>query len=308
MLDHDVLRLLETHFPRADPPGPPDLAALRAAAEGAPDILGGPVEAVASVHDQRAGHARGAVPIRVYRPAGEGLRPLVVFAHGGGWVTGSLDSHDRLCRVLANRLRAVLVAVEYRCAPECPYPAALDDFDAAWHWCREEARALGIDPARMIVAGDSSGGNLAAALAIRLRARHEAQPVLQLLLYPALDMRTSGGSYATFATGFNLSAAMMRWYWRAYAVDARPDAPELSPLSAPDLAGVAPALIAIAEADVLREDGLAYAARLSAAGVRTHLVDCAGMIHGFLRWSGAVPAAARWIDTICAATLAALPE
>ncbi len=308
MLDHDVTRLLDTHFPRTDPPGPPDVAALRAATENAPTLLGAPAEPLASVYDRRAGHARGAVPIRVYRPASEEPLPLVVFAHGGGWVTGSLDSHDRLCRILANRLRAVLVAVDYRRAPESPYPAALDDFDAAWHWCREETRALGVDPARMIVAGDSSGGNLAAALTLRLRARHEAQPALQLLLYPALDARTGGSSYATFATGFNLSAAMMRWYWRAYAGDAPPDAPELSPLATRSLAGVPPAVVAVAEADVLRDDGLSYAASLSAAGVPTHVVDCAGMIHGFLRWTGAVPAARGWIDAICAATLAALRE
>jgi len=306
MLDPDVRKLLDTVFAAPAPAGPPDVRALRAAAEAAPKALGGEPEPVARVRDVLAGHAGGAVPVRIYGGDGNAPRTLVVYAHGGGWVTGSLDSHDRLCRILANRLDAVVAAVGYRCAPEHPYPAALDDFDAAWHWCVEEARGLHADLARTVVAGDSSGANLAVALALRLARRREAMPSLQLLLYPALDAATAQPSYDRFATGFNLTAAMMRWYWREYARDHARDDPELSPLAAHDLRGLPPAVIAVAGADVLRDDGLAYADALRRAGVGADVVDCAGMIHGFLRWHGAVPAAYRWTDAIVAAARARL--
>jgi acetyl esterase len=225
----------------------------------------------------------------------------VLFAHGGGWVTGSRDSRDRLCRMLANGIGAVVCAVDYRRAPECAHPAALDDYDAAWHWCREEARALGADPDRMAVCGDSAGGHLAVAIARRLKARREALPAAQLLLYPALDARTAAASYDEFATGHNLSARMMRWYWRAYAQDTSPDDPELSPLAAASFEGLPPAVVAIVPSDVLRDDGREYARRLARDGVRVDVVDCTGMVHGFARWSGAVPAAREHLAAFCAA-------
>jgi len=299
MVDPAIQQLLDTVFVTAPDPNAPDVAQLRAGAERSA-VLGGVPEPLHDVRDLVAAGARGQrVPMRMYRPASDPALPLVVYAHGGGWVTGSLDSHDRLCRQLANRLGAAVLAVDYACAPEQRYPAALDDVDAAWHWCREEARALGVDPSRMAVAGDSSGGNLAAALTLRLRRRREAQPVLQLLLYPALDVRTTGDAFARYAEGFNLSAAMMRWYWRAYAPDGRPDDGELSPLAAADLSGLAPAVVLVAAVDVLRDDGLAYARRLAESGVPVEVVDCPGMIHGFLRWSEAVPAVRSHIDRVC---------
>jgi len=224
-----------------------------------------------------------------------------LFAHGGGWVVGSLDSHDRLCRILANRLGAVLVATDYRLAPEHVYPAALDDVEAAWRWTRAEAHTLGADGDRFAVAGDSSGGNLAAALTLRLGTQGAAQPDLQLLLYPALDATCSRASYREFAEGYNLSGAQMARYWDLYRAGAAPSAPELSPIAAAQLSDLSPAVIALAAADVLRDDGREYAQRLEAAGVPTRVVDCAGMIHGFLRWTGEVPAALFWIDAIATA-------
>jgi acetyl esterase len=224
-----------------------------------------------------------------------------LFAHGGGWVVGSLDSHDRLCRILANRLSTILVAVDYRLAPEHVYPAALDDVEAAWRWARAEAHALGADGERFAVAGDSSGGNLAAALTLRLHAQGAAQPDLQLLLYPALDATCSLASYREFSTGYNLSGTQMAGYWDLYRGGASPSAPELSPIAAAQLSDLSPAVIALAAADVLRDDGREYAQRLEAARVPTRVVDCAGMIHGFLRWTGEVPAALFWIDTIATA-------
>ena len=301
MLDPDIRRLLDTVFAVPPDSDAPSVAQLRAAAEEAPKLLGGEPEVVAAIRDLHAPGAEGAVPVRVYRPESAAPLPLVLFAHGGGWAVGSLDSHDRLCRILANRLGAVLVAVDYRLAPEHVYPAALDDVEAAWRWARAEAHALGADGERFAVAGDSSGGNLAAALTLRLHAQGAVQPHLQLLLYPALDATCSRASYREFATGYNLSGAQMARYWDLYRAGASPSAPELSPIAAAHLSDLPPAVVALAAADVLRDDGREYARRLEAAGVPTRVVDCAGMIHGFLRWTGKVPAAFFCIDAIVAA-------
>jgi acetyl esterase len=301
MLDPDIRRLLETVFSLPPQSGEPDVAQLRAAAEAMPRLLGGAPEPVPSIRDLRVPSAAGPVPVRVYRPSCAAPMPLVLYAHGGGWVVGSLESHDKLCRILANRLEAVVVAIDYRLAPEHTYPAALDDVEAAWHWAYAEARALGADGTRFAVAGDSSGGNLVAALTLRLARSREVQPDAQLLFYPALDATCTRASYHEFSTGYNLSADQMAWYWAAYRGHVAPDVAELSPLAAPDLSGLPPAIVALAAADVLRGDGLDYARRLQAAGVSARIVDCLGTIHGFLRWTGEVPAAQLWIGSITAA-------
>ena len=301
MLDPDIRRLLDTVFCAPAQTGAPDIAQLRAAAEAAPVLLGGAPEPVAELRDLHAPGPAGPVPVRVYRPPTTRPLPLILYAHGGGWVVGSLESHDKLCRILANRLEAVVVAVDYRLAPEHLYPAALDDVEATWRWARAEARGLGADGQCFAVAGDSSGGNLVAALTLRLARTGGTQPDAQLLFYPALDATCSRASYRAFATGYNLSADQMAWYWDAYRGNAAPEVPELSPLAAPDLSGLPPAVVALAEADVLRGDGLDYARRLQGAGISARIVDCAGTIHGFLRWTGEVPAARLWIDTIAAA-------
>lgn len=306
MLDPDIRRLLDTVFNVPPDSAAPSIAQLRAAAEEAPRLLGGEPEVVASIRDLHAPGPADTVPVRVYRPESLATLPLVLFAHGGGWVVGSLDSHAKLCRILANRLGAVIVAVDYRLAPEHVYPAALDDIEAAWRWARVEAHSLGADGERFAVAGDSSGGNLAAALTLRLRAQGAVQPDLQLLLYPALDATCSLASYREFSTGYNLSGAQMAEYWDLYRGGASPSVPELSPSAAADLSDLPPAVVAVAAADVLRDDGCEYARRLEAAGVPTRVVDCAGMIHGFLRWTGEVPAALGWIDAIAAAARALL--
>ena len=308
LLDSCIRHLLDTVFSVAPDSAQPDVAALRKAAEEAPALLGGPPETLASISDDGAVGEPRAVSLRVYRPeiSATVSLPLMLYAHGGGWVTGSLDSHDRVCRMLANRLPALVIAVGYRCAPEHVYPAALDDVDTAWQWSRANAVKIGADGARFIVAGDSSGGNLAAALTLRLRARGSPLPDLQLLLYPALDAACSRGSYRKFTSGYNLSAPLMAWYWDAYRAGQAVDTPELSPLSAADLSRLPPAVVAVAEYDVLRDDGIDYAHALAAAGVPVRVVDCAGMIHGFLRWSGAVPAVHTWTEAIAAACRAAL--
>jgi acetyl esterase len=300
MLDPDIRRLLDTVFNVPPESGAPDVARLRVGAEEAPKLLGGDAEPVASIRDMCAPGRAGPIAARVYRPESSVPLPLVLYAHGGGWVVGSLASHDKLCRMLANRLGAIVVAVDYRLAPEHAYPAALDDVEAAWRWVRTEARALGADGRRFAVAGDSSGGNLVAALTLRLARAGAAQPDAQLLFYPALDATCSRASYREFATGYNLSGAQMTWYWDAYRAGAAPNASELSPLAAERLSGLPPAVIALAGADVLRGDGLDYARRLQDAGVPVRIVDCTGMIHGFLRWTGEVPAARFWMDAIAA--------
>ncbi|TMH59526.1 MAG: alpha/beta hydrolase [Betaproteobacteria bacterium] len=301
MLDPDIRRLLDTLFNLPAPPGPPDVERLRAAAEAAPKVLGGPAEDLASIRDTTAPGRAGPVPVRIYRPTSPAPPPLMLYAHGGGWVTGSLDSHDKLCRILANRLGSVIVAVDYRLAPEHVYPAALDDVEAAWRWASANAHALGADGARFTVAGDSSGANLVAALTLRLKRERGSQPDVQLLLYPAVDATCSRTSYREFSSGYNLTADQMAWYWETYRAGADALQPELSPLSANDLADLPPAVIAVATADVLRDEALDYAQRLDAAHVPVRLVDCTGMIHGFLRWTGEVAAARRWIDVIATA-------
>jgi acetyl esterase len=306
MLDPDIQRLLDTVFNVPVGTDAPDVAQLRATAEAVPVRLGGEPEPVESITDAFAPGEHAPIPVRIYRPAASEALPLLVYAHGGGWVTGSLASQDRLCRILANRLGAVLVAVAYRRAPEHVYPAALDDLEAAWRWARNEAKALGADGMRFAVGGESSGGNLAAALSLRLRSDGAVQPSLQLLLYPALDASCSRPSYREFATGYHLSAGLMAWYWDAYRAGAAKSAVGLSPLAAADLSGLPPAVIAVAEFDVLRDDGVDYAARLEAAGIPVRLIRCNGMIHGFLRWTGKVPASLRWIDTIADAGRAVL--
>jgi acetyl esterase len=245
-------------------------------------------EEVERVEDLSIPGPAGDVPVRLYHPArsadGDGGRPMVAFFHGGGWVFGGIDTHDGLCRMLANASAAVLASVEYRLAPEHPYPAALDDCVAATRWLHDRAGDLGCDPSRLAVAGDSAGGNLAAAVA--LRARDEGGPALrfQALLYPVLDPTLSTASYAEHADDPFLSREEMAWYWDQYlgpGGDARSD-PLAAPARAMDLSGLPAAVVVTAEYDVLRDEGEAFAERLGASGVATTLLRNQGMIHGFL--------------------------
>ncbi|MFD3938908.1 alpha/beta hydrolase [Streptomyces sp. NPDC058611] len=269
-------------------PAPGDAAALRAAA-----VPGPRGREVASVYDTSA----AAVPVRVYDPApGAAGRPLVVFLHGGGWVMCGPDTHDALCRRLAAASGAVVVSADYRLAPEHPWPAAADDALTVLLWARSTAPALGCAAERVVVAGDSSGGNLAAVTALRAPGLVAGQ----LLFYPPLDASMATESVAAYGTGYFHTAAHMAWYWDCYGGD--PAHPHVSPLRAPDaeLAGLPRTLLVLADCDVLRDEGLAYARRLGAAGV-----DCAvqlhpGVFHGFLglplpAGTTALAAAAGWV-------------
>jgi acetyl esterase/lipase len=238
------------------------------------------VEDVARIEDVEIPGPAGAIPARAYVPATAGTPPVVVYYHGGGWVLGGLDSYDGTCRALANASGAAVVSIDYRLAPEHPFPAAVDDAWAALEWVAANAAELGADPARLAVAGDSAGGNLAAVVA--LQARDGGSPPLrgQLLVYPVTDATMSHPSIEENASGYFLTKADMEWFYGHYAPD-RPDDWRLSPLAAPDLAGVAPALVLTAEYDPLRDEGEAYARRLADAGVPVDLVRKDGLIHGF---------------------------
>lgn len=261
--------------------------------ELAPGIFG-PTDPVGSVVDRTL---PGPVRVRIYEPAsgpaGEGEAcppglPVLVYLHGGGWVVGSLDSHDGVCRALCARTPCIVVSVDYRLAPEHPFPAAVEDSWAATAWVAEHARSIGGDPGRIAVGGDSAGGNLAAVVALRARDRGLALRH-QLLVYPVTDCDLDSASYLANAEGYGLTRAGMSWFWDHYA--ASPElrgSPEASPLRAPDLSGTAPALVITCEYDPLCDEGEAYAARLAEAGVPVTLTRYDGMIHGFIRLAALV--------------------
>jgi acetyl esterase len=241
------------------------------------------VEQLADVTDHEIDGPGGPLTLRVYRPTTEPDLPVVVFAHGGGWVICDLDSHDPLCRTLAAEVGAVVVAVDYRRAPEDPYPAALDDLEAALRWVVAGATGLGVDVTRLAVAGDSAGGNLAAAVA--LRARDSGGPAIaaQLLVYPVLDSSLASDSYREFADGFGLTRAGMSWYWEQYVADpARRTEPGAAPSYADSLAGLPPAIVAVAECDPLRDEGVAYAERIAREGGQAWSRVYPSGFHGFL--------------------------
>ncbi|MGW0179103.1 alpha/beta hydrolase [Nocardia sp. NPDC003345] len=228
----------------------------------------------------------GPLPLRIYRPHSDGAAlPVIVFAHGGGFVFCDLDSHDEFCRSMAEGVGAVVVSVDYRLAPEHPAPAAHDDMYAALTWVAGHAGEFGGDPATLVVAGDSAGGNLAATVA--LAARDEAGPAIaaQLLLYPVIDDDFDTESYRRFGTGYYNTAAAMRWYWQQYAPAGRDDT-RVVPTRADSLAGLPPAVVITAELDPPCTSGDAYARQLADAGVpvRHHRYD--GLFHGFLTFAG----------------------
>ncbi|OMC18255.1 alpha/beta hydrolase [Mycobacterium colombiense] len=239
-------------------------------------------EPIAEVADRTVDGRGGPVPVRVYRPEALGPLPIVVYAHGGGFVFCDLDSHDGLCRNLANLVPAVVVSVDYRLAPENSWPAAAEDVYAVTCWAAENAVALGGDPGRQVVGGDSAGGNLAAVTAIMARDRGGPMPAAQLLLYPVIAPDFDTESYRTFGQGYYNPKPAMQWYWDSY-VPSHEDRthPYAAPLNA-DLRGLPPAVLVIAGHDPLRDEGLAYGAALTAAGVPTVQLHYEGGIHGFM--------------------------
>jgi acetyl esterase len=226
---------------------------------------------------------------RKYTSAEPGEKPLLLYLHGGGFVVGDLDTHDAPCRVLCRHAGAQVLSVAYRLAPEHPFPAYVEDALAAYEWAREHAASLGADPARIAAGGDSAGGTLAAVIAQERRGA--GGPALQLLIYPSVDVSTPRRSHELFGEGFFLTSALIDWYAGHFLPEGS-DATDIrrSPLLAPDLAGVAPAIVATAGFDPLRDEGEAYAERLRSAGVPLVARRFRGMFHGFINSVGVSPA------------------
>jgi len=274
-------------------------------AEDAPALNGRPAP-VAAVADRVVPGPAGGLGVRVYTPEGEAPFPIVVFFHGGGWVVGTLDTYDPLCRALAAAVPAVVVSVDYRLAPEHRWPAAVEDAYAATLWASRSAAELGGAQHRLAVAGDSAGGNLAAVVALGARDRGGPPIAFQLLVYPALDAAADTASWREYAEGFYLTAAGMRWYWDHYLGGADGRAPDASPLRAAFFGGLPPALVLVADHDVLRDEGEAYAARLAEAGVAATVSRQPGVVHGFLRWRAVTGAADAALQEAAAALRTAL--
>jgi acetyl esterase/lipase len=268
--------------------------------------LSGPGQAVGNVHDQTIPGPAGEIAVRVYTPVGEHPLPVVGYFHGGGWAIGSLDSFDTVARALANAACAIVVSVDYRLAPEHPFPAAVDDCLAATRWLAASASSLSGDPGRLALAGDSAGANLATVVARRLRDEGDSPVRFQALIYPAIDARLNTPSYRDFAEGYGLTALSMKRFWGLYLDGADGADPDASPLRAGDLSGLPPAFVLTAEADVLRDEGEAYAERLREAGVEVTLRRFDGATHGFWRWQAKAALSRRAVREVGAALHEAL--
>jgi acetyl esterase len=241
---------------------------------------------VDNVEDRKIPGPGVGVRVRIITPkdAGLGPLPILVYFHGGGWVLGNIESHEGICRAIANAAGATVVTVDYRRPPEHRFPAATEDAFAAMMWVFAHAAELGGSDDRVAVAGDSAGGNLAAVACQIGRDRGCPRPAIQILIYPITDYNLHNRSYHDFAEGYFLSRSEMAWYWEQYVE--KPDDrghPHASPCRATDFSGLPPALVITAEFDVLRDEGEAYAAQLQAAGVPVTLHRYEGMIHGFVR-------------------------
>ncbi len=256
------------------------------------ELLAPPAIAMEEVVDRLIDGPVRQIPVRLYVPTGVARgEGLLVYYHGGGWVIGDLETHDRVCRRLAAEAHCRVLAVDYRLAPEHRFPAAVEDAVAAFRWAVSAADGLGVDRRRIAVGGDSAGGNLAAVVAQRARGE-EARPCFQLLIYPVTDLRLNTRSHELFADGFMLTRALMEWFREHYLGDTGDvNDPAVSPLLCEDLAGLPPALVATAGFDPLRDEGRAYAAKLREARVAAKHRCYGDLIHGFFSMSGAIPAA-----------------
>lgn len=264
----------------------------RVVALGFRDLQGEP-ENVGDVRDILVPGPAGALPVRLYHPAPGEDSPLLVYFHGGGWVIGDLEIVDKPCRALANASGCVVASVNYRLSPETKFPGPAEDCYAATKWLAEHAQAIGADGRFVAVAGDSAGGNLAAAVALMARDRGGPALSYQLLIYPvtAPVAGTQSASYQENAEGYLLTKGSMEWFWDHYL--ASPDDaknPYAAPLHAPDLSRLPPAMVITAEFDPLRDEGLAYAKRLQEAGVPVTASHYSGLIHAFFWLAGALDA------------------
>lgn len=287
----EVLRLVE----RA---GYPDYwqltpAAARAQFEKTAPILDARPIPLHRVDNRTCPGPAGDIPLRLYWPrSSQDPLPVLLWLHGGGFVLGSLDSYDAICRQLAHRADCLVVAADYRLAPEHKFPAAVEDCQAALAWTGSHAAALGGDPNRIAIGGDSAGGNLSAVVSRLARDAGGPPLVLQLLIYPGTAAAPDSASHQRCAEGYLLSQRTIRWFYKHY-LNAPDDAhdPRFAPLLADDLSGLPPALVMVAGYDPLHDEGVAYAEHLREAGNRVEIIDYPGMVHAFLSMAGAVDTA-----------------
>jgi len=288
MLDAEARMLLDL-MDAAAKSGRPKLETLpHAVGRAAVDKMSEDSEAdpppVAQVIDGEMAGPRGDIRYRRYQPLGVngGALPTLVYYHGGGFVIGTIETHDSTCRRLANKSRCQVISIDYRLSPEHPFPAPIDDGIAAFRHIRDNAEAFGADAARLAVGGDSAGGAMAAVVCQAMRDAKEDGPAFQMLIYPATDSSKESGSRKSCAEGYFLTKGLMDWFWKAY-VPAGTDLADLrlSPLLAKDFTGLPPAFVLTAGYDPLRDEGRAYADRLIDAGVKTTYVNYPGTIHGF---------------------------
>jgi acetyl esterase len=262
------------------PDSTPDNVRAKMNAAAAAQLV--PLQPVHSIVDRTIAGPDGPIPVRIYSPSADVGLPVLVWLHGGGWVIGNLDTHDPMCRRMCASSGAIVVAVDYRLAPEAKFPCAVDDCVAAWEWVTNHADEFGGDPRRVALGGDSAGGNLAAVVPLIARERGLQAPALQLLVYPVTDHEFESASMIENAKGYGLETEHIGWFFDHYA---RSDDDfgdwRCSPLQAPDLAGLPPAVVITAEFDPLRDQGEAYGRRLQAAGVPTEIVRADGLFHGF---------------------------
>ncbi len=244
-------------------------------------------EAVSSVRDVMIPGRGGALRLRVYKPADKPGQPVLLYIHGGGFTVGNLDTHDPQCRRFANRAGCMVVAVEYRLAPEHRFPAAVEDVLSAAEWIAVQADAIGADRMRVAITGDSSGGTLTATVCQQLRGRADLRVCLQVLIYPGTDLRMTAPSHVRLGEGNFLTAAKLRWFYEQYLRSpADAEDPLASPLLAESVAGLPPALLITAGLDPLLDEGIEYAERLRQAGVPVEHINYEGWPHGFFFWAG----------------------
>ena len=310
-LDPAVRQLLEAAEAEGNPPlesfSPEE--ARKVAIESL-KTAGGTPEPVRSIENLRIPGPDCNIPIRVYTPDAPAPRPALVYFHGGGWVVCDLDTHDVVCTAIAHRAGAVVVAVDYRLAPEHKFPAAVTDSYAATAWVASNATKLGIDPKRISVGGDSAGGNLAAVVSLKSRDENGPAIALQVMIYPVTDLSSfDTQSYQEFGENHYLTKSEMEWF-RGHYLRSMEDArnPHASPLLALDLGELPPALIMTAECDPLRDEGEAYAKRLADDGVPVTYTCYPGMIHPFFSLSGAIPQAFDAIQQVANAVAGLAPS
>ncbi len=272
----------------------------RAMLDAFPDMVDAPAAEIGEIRDLEIDGADGPLKARLYRPENaKPDSPGLIFYHGGGWVMGGIASHDRPCRRFCKLADIPVLAVDYRLAPEHPYPAANDDAIASFHWACAHAAELGMDKNRLAVAGDSAGGYISAAIALKLRGSAKGEPALQLLIYPALRPFGDAPSHKEFGEGFALDEGDIKFFTDSYFREKGNDPdPEVWPLLSKDLSGVAPAIIVTGGQDPLQDDGFDYSKALQEVGVPVVHQHYPGMTHGFLSMTALSPKAMEGFEAV----------